>query len=270
MKESELKDKQYVNAERYKARILIHAKYATNKSLWPIWLFSLYHLEDNARIIEFGCGNGILWKANSFRINKSWHIELTDFSQGMIDSARAVIGPEHENISYRIVDLSNFAAGAQRYTNIIANHMLYHIDDREKAFRTIYDILEPHGEFCASTIGLNNMIEMKALVKDYTGNDNYSQVQGSIADRFSLENGAEQMSLVFDEVEKFEYIDSLEITDTGDLVNYILSCNDLVPGIIVLPEEQRDEFASYIDKIMKKKGKIHITKTSGTFIARRK
>lgn len=46
--------------------------------------------------------------------------------------------------------------------------------------------------------------------------------------------------------------------------------SDLVPGITVLPEEQRDEFTPYIDTIMKKEGKIHIIKTSGIFIAREK
>src|SRR5659263_343115 len=193
MEDNNLKEKQYNTADKYNARILIHAKYGTNKTPWPIWLFSLYHFANHARIIDFGCGNGLLWKVNSFRIDKDWQIELRDFSQGMIDSARNYIGPSQAKINYRVVDLSQYPAGNEKYTNIIANHMLYHIEDREKAIRTIFDILEPGGEFYASTVGTGNMLEMKLLIREYTGNDNYSIALGNITDRFSLENGAAQI-----------------------------------------------------------------------------
>ena len=269
MEDSNLKDKQYNTADKYNARILIHARYGTNKTPWPIWLFSQYHFGDHARIIDFGCGNGLLWKVNSFRINANWQIELTDFSQGMIDAARSYIGASPANINYQVVDLSQFPAGNRKYSNIVANHMLYHIEDREKAIRTISSILEPGGEFYASTVGLSNMQEMKNLVREYTGNDNYALALGNITDRFSLENGADQMRTVFDDVEIIEYPDALEITDANDLVNYVLSCNDLVPGIQVLPEDQREAFTRFVDDRITRDGKIHITKSSGTFIARK-
>jgi 2-polyprenyl-3-methyl-5-hydroxy-6-metoxy-1,4-benzoquinol methylase len=270
MEDNNLKEKQYNTADKYNARILIHAKYGTNKTPWPIWLYSLYHFGDHARIIDFGCGNGLLWKVNSFRINKDWQIDLTDFSQGMIDSARSYIGPSPADICYKVVDLSQFAVGNTKYTNIIANHMLYHIEDREKAIRTIFDILEPGGEFYASTVGLGNMQEMKQLVREFTGNDNYSIALGNITDRFSLENGAAQILTAFDDVEMIEYPDALEITDANDLVNYVFSCNDLAPGIQVLPEDQREAFTCFAEDKIARDGKIKISKSSGTFIAGKK
>jgi 2-polyprenyl-3-methyl-5-hydroxy-6-metoxy-1,4-benzoquinol methylase len=261
--------KQYADPERFNARIRIHAKYGTNKTPWPIWLFSLYHFPEHARIIEFGCGNGLIWKVNSFRISHDWQIELTDFSSAMIESARSAIGPDWQNISFHVVDLSDYSSEARRYTNILANHMLYHIDDRSKALNAIYEALEPKGEFYASTVGLDNMLEMKKLVRGFTGNDNYALVQGNITDRFSLENGIAQLAAFFEDIRVVEYPDSLEITDTSDLVEYVLSCNNLVKDIQVLPEEQKDDFARYVDAKIKKDGKIHITKSSGTFITRK-
>jgi 2-polyprenyl-3-methyl-5-hydroxy-6-metoxy-1,4-benzoquinol methylase len=269
MPDNELKDKQYDSAEKYNARILIHARYGTNKCPWPIWLFSQYHFGVHANIIEFGCGNGLLWKVNSFRVGSGWQIQLTDFSQGMIEAAKSLIGPSQQNIRYQVADLSQYQPNADKFTNILANHMLYHIDDRERAIHAIHDMLEPGGEFYASTIGMDNMHEMKDLVESYTGNDNYSRMQGNIASRFSLENGAGQLAAAFSSVERIEYPDALEITDANDLADYVISCNDLSGGIQVLPEDQRDGFVQHISRIMGNEGKIHITKSSGTFIARK-
>jgi 2-polyprenyl-3-methyl-5-hydroxy-6-metoxy-1,4-benzoquinol methylase len=260
---------QYADPEKYNARIRIHAKYGTNKTPWPIWLFNLYHFPEHARIIEFGCGNGLIWSVNSFRIGHDWQIELTDFSSAMIEAARSAIGPDQQNISFSVVDLSSYSSATSRYTNVLANHMLYHIDDQAKALQTIYEVLEPKSEFYASTIGLDNMLEMKELIREFTGNDNYALVQGNITDRFSLENGTAQLTAFFKDVHVVEYPDSLEITDTKDLVEYVLSCNNLAKDIQVLPEVQKDDFTRFIDTKIKKDGKIHITKSSGTFIAKK-
>lgn len=103
-----LKENQYNNSSKFAARVMIHGKYGTNKTLWPIWLFNQYQFGAEEKIIEFGCGTGLLWKVNSFRVNPSWKIELTDFSQGMIDAAKAYIGEAVPGIQYRVVDLSEY------------------------------------------------------------------------------------------------------------------------------------------------------------------
>ncbi len=265
----ELKDKQYNDSTRFNARILIHSKYGTNKTPWPIWLFSQYQLPDHSDIIEFGCGNGLLWNVNSFRVNPSWNITLSDFSKGMLETAKNSIPPSIQNIRYEIIDLHNYAAEAETFDRVIANHMLYHIENRDEAIHTIHSILRNMGMLYCSTIGQNNMKEMKELIQEFTGNDYYSQALGTISDRFSLENGEEQLRKYFSSVEKIEYSDSLEITDTIDLVNYVLSWNDLNPGIQVLPEEQKNEFKRFLDTKIEKTGKIHITKTSGIFAAQK-
>lgn len=261
-----LKNNQYKNSENFNARILIHSKYGTNKTPWPIWLFNLYKFENNATIIEFGCGNGLIWKVNSFRINSNWNILLSDFSQGMIESAKKLIGPAG-NIKYQVIDLGEYSVTEKKYTNVIANHMLYHLDNREAALEKIFEMLELNGEFYCSTIGMENMKEMKELINRFTGNDKYSEALGDISNRFSLENGEEQLIRYFKKIKRIEFEDSLEITDSTDLVNYVFSCNNLKPGIIILPEDQKDDFKEFLDKEMAKTGKIHITKSSGTFIA---
>ncbi len=266
---NELKDKQYNDSAKFNARVLIHSKYGTNKTPWPIWLFNQYQMPDRSRIIEFGCGNGLIWRANSFRINPAWIITLSDFSPGMLETARKSIDASITNIAYEVIDLSEYEGKPEAFDRVIANHMLYHIDNRDEAIGKIHSMASPQGMLYCSTIGQNNMREMKELINEFTGNDYYSRALGNISDRFSLENGAAQLRKHFGTVEKIEYDDSLEITDAVDLVNYVLSCNDLNPGIQVLPEEQKDEFKKFLDRKMEKTGRIHISKSSGTFIAKK-
>lgn len=148
--------------------------------------------------------------------------------------------------------------------------MLYHVAKREKALRAIYEILEPGGELLASTVGLDNMREMKKFVSGFTGNDNYALVQGNIAENFSLENGADQLSAVFDSVEWINYDDSLEITDAVDLANYVVSCNDMIPGVEVLPESGKADFERYAGERILRDGMIRVKKTSGFFRAKKR
>ena len=266
MENNNLKTHQYLNDQKFSARILIHTKYGSNKTPWPIWLFSQYAFSDKEDIIEFGCGNGLLWKVNLFRVNQNWKITLSDFSQGMIDAAQKNIGKSQ--ITYRVLDISNFL-DEEKHTKVIANHMLYHVDKRDAAIENIFNILNENGILYASTVGNDDMKEMNGIISGFTGNNNYKEAKGSITERFSLENGYDQLNVHFKNVEKRIYEDSLEITNAEDLANYAISCNDLKPGVIVLKEDEKDEFIKYLDGIINKNSVIHITKSSGMFIARK-
>jgi SAM-dependent methyltransferase len=273
MSDNGLLEKQYGTSRRFDARVQIHAKYGTNKTPWPIWLFSQYRIPDSARIIEFGCGNGLIWRVNAFRVRPDWNITLSDFSAGMLETARQATSGVPGAIDYRVIDAASYDGGSDRFDVAIANHMLYHLDDRRDAIARIHDCLAARdsssgtGVLYASTVGEGNMAEMKILVREFTGNDHYAQVISSITDRFSLENGAEQLASSFSRVERVDYEDSLEITDSDDLIDYVISCNDLKPGVTVLPPERRADFKSFVEFKMKTSDRIHVTKSSGTFIA---
>ena len=264
MENNSLRSTQYVNDQKFNARIVLHTKYGVNKTPWPIWLFSQYSLTENERIIEFGCGNGLLWKVNSFRVNQNWDITLSDFSQGMIDAAKESIG--NDKITYKVIDMSTFVDD-KKYTKAIANHMLYHVEKRDKAIQNVSSILDDNGILYASTVGNDDMKEMSEIISGFTGNNNYKEAKGSITESFSLENGSEQLKKYFEKVDKKIYEDSLEINSAADLANYVLSCNDLKPGITVLKNEEKEEFVKYLKRIIDRQGKIHITKSSGMFIA---
>jgi len=51
------------------------------------WVFDQFNLAAKSRILEVGCGPGLLWLQNVARIPEGWDITLSDFSPGMLDEA---------------------------------------------------------------------------------------------------------------------------------------------------------------------------------------
>ena len=107
--------------------------------------------------------------------------------------------------------------------------MLYHVPDREKAISEISRVLKPEGTLYASTYSWNNMKEFKDLLRNYDKNL-YNPIE-PFARAFGLENGAEQLSKSFEEVEMINYIDSLEVTESQPIVDYVLSFSSLKENI---------------------------------------
>jgi len=97
---SALKAQQYQDSLKLNARVSLHSKYSTNQYPWPIWLFDHIDQVNNAHVLELGCGNGLIWKANAARVPKDWSIVLSDFSEGMIKGKASVSEPRHQCQNY--------------------------------------------------------------------------------------------------------------------------------------------------------------------------
>jgi ubiquinone/menaquinone biosynthesis C-methylase UbiE len=262
-----MENTQYKMPQNLNARSLLHAKYGTNTYPWHKWLFDQYTFPEAADIIEFGCGTGELWFHNKEKIKKDWKMLLTDRSEGMVQSAKEKLKAVSHSIKFETADLDTFETGGALYASCIANHVLYHVPDVSRALETVCNLLQQNGCFYASTVSETNMHELREIVGTFTGNDNFNKINNNVIARFSLDNGLEQLKKYFKKVQIREYEDALEVTDPDDFVNYVVSCNSMYPGITVLEENKVHDFREYIQEIINKKGRIHISKKSGTFIA---
>jgi len=87
---SRITDQKYLKSQQYKtssnldARIQIHGRFSINKYPWHHWVFDHFMLPTNSRILELGCGTGLLWLQNIGHIPDGWKITLSDFSPGML------------------------------------------------------------------------------------------------------------------------------------------------------------------------------------------
>ncbi len=259
-----LLSKQYSNSKKFMARIELHRRFRTNPNLWTHWIFDHIKFPKNAKVLELGSGNALLWKSNLKRIPEDAQILLTDFSEGMLNDARKVLGEDSNRFEYKIMDAQEISYPNDSFDIVIANLMIYHIPDKEKAISEISRVLKPDGALYASTFSQNNMIEFNDLLKNYDKNL-YNPIEQH-ARAFGLENGAEQLKKSFKEVEMIKYVDSLEVTETEPIVDYMLSFGSVKENI---DEANLKGFKDYLDDVLDREGVIKISKESGIFIAKK-
>lgn len=253
---------QYENASNLRARIRIHELFSTNHHGWMEWFFQQMNIQQHASILELGCGDGSLWRKNFNSIPKDWDITLTDFSQGMLKDAQKNLDSKSRRFKFQIVDAQNIPFRDCSFNVIIANHMLYHVSDREKAFSEIKRVLKPGGVFYASTVGKNHMKEMRDIVAKFNS-ENITTKSWDSTESFQLENGLQQVSKYFNEVKLKRYEDSLIVTKPIPLIDYIFS----MPGNTrdIFTEEKLQQLIKFLDKEIQKTGGIYITKDTGFF-----
>jgi ubiquinone/menaquinone biosynthesis C-methylase UbiE len=254
---------QYHDTSNLVSRIDLHSRFSVNHYGWVYWVFDHLPLKPSSKVLELGCGTGGLWEKNLERIPGKCRILLTDFSAGMLEHVRQNLSV-NPVFKFKQVDatVSSLPFRDASFDTVIANHMLYHIPDRQNLFSEIRRILKPEGYLCATTVGERHLIEIKNLVKDF--NPEVAEKDDPAAS-FTLENGALQLASSFKDISLDLYEDSLEVTETAPLVDYILS------GFFHIKVVQLEEFRKFIhDKIEHEGGNFHITKESGIFLAKKK
>jgi ubiquinone/menaquinone biosynthesis C-methylase UbiE len=258
---------QYSSDKNLNARQALHNGFSTNKYGWQNWVFDQYMFQPNDRVIEFGCGNGSIWANNRNKLPKDIEVILTDLSEGMLRATKDNLLGIEQVIDYSAMDIQNIEYEDSSFDCTIANHMLYHVQNRDLAISEIARILKSDGIFHATTNSIYNMKEFKDLVSNFDSRLDY--VSFSVAKEFGLENGAEQLSKYFDSVEKLIYEDSLHITEARPLVDYVLSLEGHINIHEIMTESRIKDFYRYLEDIILREGSIDISKTSGMFIAKK-
>ena len=73
---------------------------------------------------------------------KNVHVTLSDQSQGMVKDARNYVGEEKGQISYQMIDCRQIPKEDHSFDKVIANHVLFYLDDRQQVFNEIKRVLK--------------------------------------------------------------------------------------------------------------------------------
>jgi ubiquinone/menaquinone biosynthesis C-methylase UbiE len=262
-----LKNEQYYDARNLNARIEIHRRFSTNPDNWFRWVFDRLGLTNPAKILELGCGSGMLWKHNFDRISPIHQIYLSDFSPGMLLEAHHNNRIAQFPFRYTALDAQAIPFPVAYFDLVIANHMLYHVPNRPLALAEIYRVLKPGGKFVAATNGINHMGEIRDLLIHLDPGLGKQTDHAFGVSEFTIENGADQLIPWFDQVDIVPFIDSLEVTEAEPLLAYILSMT-VAPQINV-NQEQIYALGKLLKQMIAEKGSIHISKSTALFLAKK-
>jgi len=254
-----LSNSQYKDATNLSARLDLHRRFSVNTYGFHHWVFDHFKLDEGSKLLELGCGPGELWRSNRERVPASWQITLTDFSLGMLQQARKLLG--EERFAYEVAHAQELPLADASFDAVIANHMLYHIPDLLRALGEFRRVLKPSGHFYATTFGREHMRELDELVWKHWPESHWKGLGESSP--FVLENGQEKLAPFFVQITLDIYEDALEVTEAEPLAAYAFS------GRLgsLLTREMRESFTSLIRQELAARGTIHITKASGLFEA---
>lgn len=252
---------QYHTSTNLNVRIDLHNKYSVSKINWFEWIYDRIDFSNANKLLEIGCGNGMLWKQIDFSVrNRDFYI--SDISKGMVDDAKRNIN--NSSFNYLVIDCMDISFGSNMFNIVIANHVLFYLKDLKKGLDEVSRVLKEDGIFYCTTYSSNHMKELTDIVKSY--NKDIQLSNQKLYEIFGLENGKAILTHYFSEVEVKIFEDQLVITEAMPLVNYVLSCHGNQNSII---GKDIDKFREYIDNIIKKNGKIVLTKEACLFICKK-
>lgn len=257
-----LRNDQYQQSNNLQARMAIHQRFSRNTYGWSRWVYDHLHIRAGMRILELGCGTGKLWTENLMRLPQSIQVTLADYSLGMACEARKMLG-EDSRFRFMECDAQAIPLADRQFDLVVANHMLYHVPDIQRALAEVVRVLRPQGHLAAATNGNHHMREMHELMHQF---DPQISITTNSAGRFGLENGDAQLAQHFPRRDMYIYDDALWITEAQPLVAYMQS----LWWIGCWDEEMESRLEAMINTQIKEKGGIFIQKSTGLFWARQK
>ncbi len=247
---------QYRSPHRLERRISLHEKYSVNPQGFGPWVVSHYHFLEGARVLELGCGTGSMWQRQEELIRRCGELVLTDLSEGMVSAARASLG-DRPPLRFQTADIRALPFPDGAFDVCIANMMLYHVPEPDLALAEVRRVLRPAGCFYAATYGEHGIVERLCQILAPLG------LRDGTGKRFTLQNGAARLRRFFPEVRRFDYPDSLRVTDPEDLIDYLCS----LPSMEEARRLPRDRIRALLRAEMRN-GVLELPKEYGLFAAK--
>ncbi|WP_346939169.1 MerR family transcriptional regulator [uncultured Clostridium sp.] len=238
-------------------------RFSTNRYGWYPWVFDNIRIKNKDKVLEVGCGNGVLWTKNMDNLHESIDVTLTEICEDMINEAKLNFGNDSKRFNFIITDLTSLPFNDNSFDVVIANHILFFMKDIDLALAEISRVVKPDGVVYCSTIGSNHLKELQELMLSFSSSIRI--YEDKLSSKFGLENGEKILNRYFNKVEKVLYDDKLIVNDTNDILEYIYS----IPGnILDIIDSKKKEFEGYIRKTIDKNGEIYITNSLGLFKAK--
>jgi SAM-dependent methyltransferase len=255
-----LRDVQYVNGDKLRARTQLHSKYATQSVPWQIWLQSLVVIPSGGEVLEVGCGTGLLWTIGWASDESDFSLTLTDLSAGMVAETTPLVRSRIPVVNGLAVDAQNLPFADNSFDVVIANQMLYHVPDPSQALREFARVLRRGGVLMASTVGRSHLRELFRIEASVFGPTRVLRHH----EVFGPQSGGDLLAEIFDDVAWHPYDDRLLCTDVDDVIDYVCSTP---PGEDASYDQVVQLRHIIEDQMAEHDGVLVVTKDVGAFIA---
>ncbi len=261
----------YDTDDKLNVRYQTHEKYTVPRLDFKAWVLDCIRWQGNERVLDLGAGPGSYFAAVKARIPWGEHV-AGDLSLGMVRRQKSLdIAAGSRLIN---LDAQTLPFADATFDVVLANHMLYHVPDVDKAVAEIRRVLKPQGILLAATNSINNMPELRTLYRRallLLTNFKYQvELLPSEVEGFCLENAASILGRHFFAVARHDLPSALIFPEAEPVIAYLQSTRDLEESN--LPEDVTwEEFVSVMEQQVRRlitySGKMSVKKLAGAIVA---
>jgi ubiquinone/menaquinone biosynthesis C-methylase UbiE len=277
----------YRDPAKLDARGALQPRFGVNPLPIQEWELGLVDLSGVQQALDAGCGNGdsLLLLARRLASHGATVIGL-DLAEGSLGEARARARAAGVSVECMLGDIEALPFDDRSFDLVLANWVLYHVPDLDRAIAELRRVLRPGGTLLAATNGQHHMSELWRLMEQVLTRVGASPQRATeVVERgraasalsFRLENGAQRLRRCFSDVRLERYLDELRVTEAEPLVAYLGSLwfvERMLAGAATehehpLPCAQvTDSVRAVVQEWLAADGVVRISKATGAFVAR--
>lgn len=257
----------YANDEAWRVRQETHERYSVPQVDFAAWALDCMDWHGDEVILDLGCGPGRWYPAVQAKIPNCTYYGL-DLHAGML-----VHHPAGQSLTVGNAEQLPYADNT--FDVVMANHMLYHVEDVPSAIEEIRRVLKPDGIMMATTNSVHNMPELQVLLHRAVTllvPPGTAQFQAPLppSDLFTLETGTRVLARYFYAVARYDLPSSLIFPTAEPVLAYLESSRavrepQLPKGVywndvMVIVREQ-------INRLLEHFGELVISKLIGVLVA---
>lgn len=260
-------NREYGNDALLHLRQQTHDRYSVPRIDFPYWALERVQWRGDETVLDVGAGYGTYYERIRQRIPNLRYFAL-DTSFGMLQKH-----PAEGRLAQ--ADAQHLPYQRNTFDVIMANHMLYHVPDLDRAIAEFQRVMKPDGVLVTATNSLQTMPEFNTLFRraimllSEPGNI-YSQPPMPVHTAYALENGARLLARHFYAVVRYDLPQALVFEKADPALAYLESWRPLrepqLPkgvlwdDVMMIMEEQ-------IDRVINHFGELVVNKVSGVLIA---
>ena len=284
---AQVRDNLYGNPAKLGARVDLQRHFSMNPIPIADWELGLVDLSDVRKALDVGCGTGAFLLPLARRLVPQGATVIgLDLAEGTLGQARAHVQTEGLPVDCIIGDVEALPFDEGSFDLVLANYMLYHVPDLERAIAELRRVLRPGGMLLAATNGQGHMRELWQMQEQALARLGFSpETVKELTERaraagvlsFRLENGAAWLCRSFTEVRLERYPDELQVTQVEPLVAYLdsmWSVEQMLASLAATVQEQAawqaqllECFRAIAEERLAADGVIRIAKDTGAFVA---
>lgn len=257
----------YQTDEGLRIRQEIHTRYTVPQIDFVDWVIHNVEWRGDERVLDAGSGSGGYYERLA-KLHPDLQYTGLDISPGMLQKH-----PAKTRVQQGDAHKMPYATGS--FDVIMANHMLYHLQDIESAILEFKRLLKPDGLLVVATNSTQSMPELQVLMRRAIllltrSGSAHIQPPRPASDLFALENGARKLSHHFYAVVRYDLPSKLVFPEIDPIMQYLESTRTMrapqLPEDVVWDDVMmimRQQITHLVNHL----GELVVNKLNGVLIA---